>query len=332
MISTTPELPTGSSLLPVWPQWRADQYAAILVLVVGIAFRVPAPDQSLVASTALPAVSVELLKPAAVPNLVASNSASITKLLNGVTAESFVVIDEDSAVPLVEKNATEKLYPASTTKLMTALVARDQFYLSQVVSVPPEAMVEGNTINLQVGQKISISSLLQGLLINSGNDAAYTLAYNHPNGFTAFIDAMNQQAADLHLSGTKFKNPAGFDDPEHLMTARDLALLFREVMKDPELRTIMGTVKSQSADVTGTIAQDLNNTNQLLSLDASVVAGKTGTTPLAGQVLVIQFERNNHPITIAVMKSQDRYTDTRLLIDWVMTEYEWRDLADSERP
>lgn len=269
------------------------------------------------------------------PVLRVSESESSTEfvtpveIVQTISAESVFVTDETSGSILLEKSADIARPPASTTKLMTALVARDEYYLSQVLEVKEEAFTQGNTIGLIPGERISVAHLLEGLLIRSGNDAAFVLANNHPQGYQGFVNEMNQRASDLSMNSSSFSNPSGLDGFEQQMSARDLAILAREVVKDDHLRQTMATQSKVITDVSGELRHDLYSTHELLHLDPTVLGGKTGTTDGAGQVLVTRFNRFDdqgkpRTIQIVIMNSQDRYADTRLLIDWVLDAYFWQ--------
>lgn len=240
-----------------------------------------------------------------------------------LSAVAAVAIDQQSGAILFQKNAFRIYAPASTTKLMTALVARETYTTGTILTVPDLSSVGGTQIGLRKGEQLSLESLLEGALIPSGNDAAYTIAYNHPQGLQTFIELMNQKSQQLHLTNTYFENPTGFDGEVHRTTAYDLALLAREVMKDQLLRSIVGTKQSTIFDLSGKQKHVVKNTNQLLLSDETVVGVKTGTTEEAGQVLITQFERAGNQVVIVVLGSSDRYADTTAINQWVLGSYNW---------
>lgn len=241
-----------------------------------------------------------------------------------LSAIAAVAVDEHSGAILFQKNAFKIYAPASTTKLMTALVARETFSTGSILTVPNLSSVGGTRIGLKTGEQLSLESLLEGALIPSGNDAAYTIAANHPEGLARFLELMNKKAQDLHLKNTYFENPTGFDSEVHRTTSYDLALLAREVMKDSLLRSIVATKQTTLLDLTGKLKHPVKNTNQLLFTDSSVVGIKTGTTEEAGQVLITQFKRDEQEVIIVVLGSTDRYADTTALSDWVWKAYSWK--------
>ncbi len=249
-----------------------------------------------------------------------------------LTATSAIVIDEQSAVTVFDKNSQQRLSPASTTKLMTAMVARSIFRLDMALAVPNiVSALDGTRMGLVPDERLSVLALLKGTLMHSGNDAAITLASGHPAGIDGFISDMNLLAKLYHLDQTSFKNPIGYDAPEHFSTARDLALLAREVMRDPVLRNIVGTTKETVTDTTGSIAHDLVSTHKLLGVDPMVIGIKTGTTEEAGEVLITQFEFQNQSIVVVVMGSKDRYSDTRALMEYVRQAVKWN-TVNSAKP
>ncbi len=295
---------------------RPDQYISIaaisvVLVVVGVIRPVGAADTS---RTFLLIEKSEFVLPVIDPTVVQPQ----------VSAAAAIVIDEQSAVTLYEKNATVQFPPASTTKLLTALVARSMYELDAVLTVPTlVTALDGTRMGLVPGEKLPVSALLQGALIQSGNDAALTLAAAHPAGVGGFVSEMNSKADFLHLTQSNFTNPIGYDAPGQLVTPRDLALLAREVMKDPVLRKIVGTAKVQVSDTKGAITHDLVTTHKLLGVDPTVIGIKTGTTEEAGEVLITQFKRDAQSILIVIMGSDDRYKDTQELIEYVRTAVHW---------
>ncbi len=245
-----------------------------------------------------------------------------------LSANAAIALDQQAGTVLLEKNGYKIYAPASTTKLMTALVAREIFKPNQVLTVPNLSSVGGTKIGLKMGEQLTLQSLLEGALIPSGNDAAYTIAANHPEGEPAFIELMNKKAQVLHLANTYFENATGFDSDTHRTSAFDLALLAREVMKDPLLRSIVKTKQAVVIDLTGKIQHPVQNTNQLLFSDPTVVGVKTGTTEEAGQVLITQFERGDQQVVVVVLGSLDRYADTSAIRDWIWQSYVWKNPAE----
>lgn len=245
-----------------------------------------------------------------------------------LTAQTAVAIDFNSAGILFEKDADKKVSPASTTKLMTAVVARQVYEPNSVLTVPALASITGNRAGLSAGEQFSLESLLEAALIPSGNDAAYTLSSNYPQGEQGFITAMNAQTVQLHMTNTQYQNSVGYDHELQFTTAFDLALLGREVLKDPLLAKIVAMPRATVLDLSGKRTHTVTTSNQLLLADPRVVGIKTGTTGEAGEVLISQYILNEHPVTIVVMGSLDRYEDTRRIVEWVLASYDWQDIEE----
>lgn len=241
-----------------------------------------------------------------------------------LTARAVVAVDEESAVPLLEMNPEHQLRPASLTKLMTALVALEYYSLDDVLTVRRLAPVKDEAdMGLAVGDQLTVRNLLYGLLVPSGNDAAYTLADNYPGGIENFIYAMNQKAADLSLRGTRFVNPSGLDAEGHVSTARDMAILAREAMKQEFISQVVITKNINLTDKSGKKTYILKNVNQLLGTVLGVNGVKTGYTELAGQCLITSVTRDGHTIIIALLGSSDRFGESARLVEWIFANYTW---------
>ncbi len=239
-----------------------------------------------------------------------------------ITAGGIVVLDVDSGVFLLTRNSEELLSPASTTKILTALVALDAYKLDDVVTVKT-ALSEGQVMGLVSGERITVENLLYGALIHSGNDAAYALAENYPGGVAKFVEEMNNKAKKLHLTKSTFTNPVGYDDPNHKMTPLDLARLARVALDNTTIVKMVAIPEITISDVTHTYFHHLKNVNQLLGKIPGVGGIKTGWTEEAGENLVTLVERNGHRVVIVVLQSKDRFGETSQLIDWVFGNYQW---------
>lgn len=230
--------------------------------------------------------------------------------------------DFETGKVLFEKNMNQRVAPASTTKIMTALVAQEHFRPADILTVPQEAMVGGSTMGLKVGEQLTFRSLLYGMLLNSGNDAAYTIAFNYPGGYNAFIDRMNQKALSLGLKDTNFVNPAGFDNPNHYSSAFDLSLIAKQSALNPQLARIVSTEQTQILSWDKTHTYNLKNLNKLLA-EQGVIGIKTGTTEQAGENLVGLVERDGRKVLTVVLGSVNRFGETKSLIEWVFSNYSW---------
>lgn len=242
---------------------------------------------------------------------------------SNLSATSVYVLTQENGEILYEYNSNTDYAPASTTKLLTALVAR-QIYAPDDVIIIPSVPFEDASQPLSAGQLFTVKELLAALLISSNNTAAYALATAHPAGYDGFISEMNLTAKKLDLNNSNFTNPAGFDDPSHRSTARDLGQLFRAALQDQLLEELLATQSWQLRQPDGSAITTLHNTHHLLNQDSRARAGKTGTTDEAKQVLITLFETRSHPYIIVVLGSIDRYGETSRLADWVDERYTWQ--------
>lgn len=242
-----------------------------------------------------------------------------------LSAQGVIATDIDSAVVMYEKNADYPLKPASTTKILTALVALDAYSLDQIITVPYFNVI-GQKMRLITGEKITTENLLYGLLVFSANDAAETFARVYPGGYDAFIQAMNKKAKELGMDNSHFVNPTGLDDNQHVSTARDMIRLAEIAMGDPEFAKIVGTREITVKSVDNRFVHRLTNINQLLGKVPGVEGVKTGWTEAARENLVTYVNRDGKKVLIALLGSQDRFGETEELIEWIYKNYSWQDL------
>lgn len=244
-----------------------------------------------------------------------------------LSAQGVMAVDLDSGVNLYEKNADSQLFPASTTKIVTALVSLDAYSLDQVLSVGRGVSVIGQKMGLYAGEKMRVEDILYGLLVYSANDAAETLAQNFEGGRDAFIAAMNVKARELSMTNSSFDNPAGLDAVGQRSTAKDLVRASEVAMRSPEFAKIVGTKQITLSDVSGKSRYNIRNVNELLGTVPGVLGVKTGWTENARENLVTYVERDGHKVIIAVLGSQDRFGETKELIDWIFANYDWREVT-----
>lgn len=304
--------------------WIRRSWHKILYLVILAGFFLWYPGQHrltmLASSTGTPApFTIPFLIPTPAPY-----PTNVTGVYPGadVSAVGVVAQDADSGVVLYQRNSYEPFAPASTTKIVTALVSLDAYDLDEVLTVKT---VQNNwqTMKLVAGERMTVENLLYGTLIQSGNDAAWALAENYPGGVTAFVDAMNRKAGDLRLTQSHFTNPVGFDDPAHKMTPMDLVRLASVALSDKTIAKMVAIPQITISDVTHTYFHNLTNINELLGKIPGVGGIKTGWTEEAGESLVTLVERGGHRVITVVLKSQDRFADTTKLIDWVFANHRW---------
>ena len=219
-----------------------------------------------------------------------------------VSAAAAVLMDADSGRLLYEKNGEKRMLIASTTKLMTALVALEQGGLQQEITVTGGHMAEGSSMYLRPGEKLTLETLLYGLLLCSGNDAALAVT-ECMGGVAPFVARMNEKAAELGMENTHFANPNGLDDEEHYSTAEDMARLAAAAMDDPVLRRVAST---RTARIGG---RTLTNHNKLLSRVEGCVGLKPGYTRAAGRTLVSCAERDGVRLVAVTLQDGDDWND-----------------------
>lgn len=230
------------------------------------------------------------------------------------TAESVYLTDRQTLSPIFAKNEKVRMFPASTTKIITALVAYDLYKPDEVITVH-KVLPDGQVMGLVEGEKITFENLLYGVLVHSGNDAAYTLAYE--KGFDRFVEKMNQKAAELKMTDSHFVNPHGLHSPKQYTTAFDLTLAARALLNNPYLSKIVSTKEIIISDVDFKYFHKLSNVNQLLGVIPGIGGLKTGYTEEAGQNLVTLYKRHDgNEIVLVVLKSFDRFADTANLVYW----------------
>lgn len=240
-----------------------------------------------------------------------------------LTARAILVKDLTTGTILYQKESSVSLPIASTTKIMTALVASEYFKANSILEVKTGAGVSGSKIGLVSGEELSFRSLLYGMLLNSGNDAAYALAENYPGGVLGFVSAMNKKALELNLQNTHFDNPAGFDSPNHYSSAKDLSIITEEALKNPSLSRIFATKETSIFSLDKKYTHPLANLNKLLSKVKGVLGVKTGFTEGAKENLVTFVDRDGHQILTVVLGSDDRFGESTKLIEWAYRNFQW---------
>ncbi len=240
-----------------------------------------------------------------------------------ISAASAVVMDGDTGRVLYEKDGHARRLIASTTKLMTALVALESGHaLEEVVTVAPEwAGVEGSSIYLRRGEEITLEALLYGLLLRSGNDAALAIAGHCGGTVEGFVDRMNRKARELGMTDTSFANPNGLDAEGHHSSACDMAILARACLSNERLAQIAAT----RSITLGT--RTFTNHNKLLWRYEGCVGLKTGYTEKAGRTLVSAARRDGVTLICVTLNAPSDWADHTALFDWGFANYEARSLA-----
>ena len=240
-----------------------------------------------------------------------------------ISAKFVYAIDTQSMATIYLKNPDQKMRPASTTKIMTALVAMESLKSDTIITSIKTTEAIGKTIKLKSGEHIGFDDMLYALLLESGNDVAFALAENYAGGYVKMVEDMNLKAKKLGMENTLFKNVSGLDQYQHETTAHDMAILSSEAAKNPLFAEIVSTKQKESKTVDGNIIHQLKNTNELLGTVNGVKGIKTGLTDLAGENLITLIDRNGHQIIIGLFGSLDRFGETKKLIDWIFANHEW---------
>lgn len=234
-----------------------------------------------------------------------------------VSAQSAIVVEASTGAVLYEKDADTSRPMASTTKLMTALVAVEAGGLDEVVTVPRQAVgVEGSSVYLQEGEHITVRELIYATLLCSGNDATEALAYHCGDGErSAFVQMMNDKAAQLGLENTQFENPSGLPDDGHYTTARELAEIGRAVSRDAFLAGVVGTKAVTLQNEDGYTRRYVNH-NTLLKLYEYADGMKTGFTKAAGRCLVSSATRDGIKLICVTLHAPDDWNDHIRMLDY----------------
>lgn len=242
-----------------------------------------------------------------------------------ISPKSAIAIDNDTEAVLFEKNADEKLPIASITKLMTILIILDENDLSDTVTVSSNAAAAGgSTMFLHAGEKIAVENLIYGALIGSSNDAAVALAEYNAGSTSEFIKKMNKKARNLNLTNTHFSTPSGLGDTDNYSSARDLSTLAQLVYENKFIKHAAELKEIEVLSVDGSVTHKIKTTNELLGGYLNIKGLKTGTTDAAGQCLVTIAENDEgHEITTVLLRSPDRFTEAKVLIDWIFRAFSW---------
>ncbi len=238
-----------------------------------------------------------------------------------VQAEAYALIDVASGEILAGKNLELSLFPASTTKLMSALVVVEDMDLESIASVSATFQRDGSNMSLVPGEHIKVKDLLAGMLIHSANDAASVLSQHYKGGTEEFVKAMNAKAARLSMWNSHFTNPMGYTDPQHFMSVRDLLILGRETMKNDEIRRLVKTKKMIVSSVDLQYTHSIETTNELLGKVEGLEGIKTGWTEESGECLVAQAKRGDQTLLSVVLKSPDRFKESSQLLEWGFANY-----------
>ena len=251
------------------------------------------------------------------------SSFSLPLFALSLSAKSATLIEASSGEIIYEKNSSVPLGMASTTKIMTALVALESgLELEKIYKIPKEAVgIEGSSIYLKEGEELSLSDLLYALMLESANDAAVALAIITYGSIDAFVEKMNEKAASLSLNNTHFENPHGLDSELHYSSASDMAALARYALKNELFAKIVST-KSHKISGENCLPRTLVNHNKLLKIYEGASGVKTGFTRKTGRCLVSSCTRDGVSLIAVTLNAPNDWQDHKQLFDYGFSLYE----------
>ncbi len=244
-----------------------------------------------------------------------------------ISAASAVLIEAQSGKIIYAKDENTRRGMASTTKIMTALVAIESLPLDTVISIPKEAVgVEGSSVYLCEGEKLTLEELLYALMLQSANDAAAAIAYAVAGSIEGFADMMNAKCEELGLTDTHFENPHGLDGESHYTTAYELALLSAHALQNEDFARIVSSRK-KTIGADGEKVRVLVNHNRLLRTYDDVIGVKTGFTKRCGRTLVSAAEKDGVRLVAVTLNDGNDWRDHRAMLDLGFSLYESVSLA-----
>ena len=268
-----------------------------------------------------------------------------------ISADAAILIDSSSEKVLYSKNENQKMYPASTTKILTAILTIENCNLNDVVTVPYEAIssiTSGYSVAaLQTGEQLTVEQLLQVMLVHSANDAANVLAFHVSGSIENFAELMNNKVSELGLTNTHFTNPSGMHDENHYTTAHDLAIIMKYCMKNDTFRSL-SSLKYCTIPATNKYdVRVFNTTNELLIYDNRdvssnyyykyAIAGKTGYTTQAKNCLVSVAKKENLELICVVLSAgiypnnvSAKFVDTKSIFDYGYNNYTIKKLREKD--
>ncbi len=249
-----------------------------------------------------------------------------------IYAAAGILIESKSGAILYTKNAEQRRAPASTTKIMTAIVAMERGNFRKIITVSRRAArTGGSTIHLKTGDRLSLKELLEGMMLRSGNDGSMAVAEGVAGSIENFIELMNLKAKEIGAVNTNFRNPHGLRAPSHYTTALDLALMARYGLAN---RKFANLVKKKTALLEWEEHRksvEVRNTNRLLWYLEGADGVKTGTTNEAGHCLVASATRDNKQLIAVVLNSGDRWGDCQRLLEYGFQEFDIIKIASAHR-
>ena len=245
-----------------------------------------------------------------------------------ISAKSAVLYQPETKKIIFEKDADKRLPMASTTKIMTALIALDNCKLDEIVQIDDRSVgIEGSSAYLTAGEALTMEELLYALLLQSANDSAVAIAYYIGGSIDAFAGIMNEKAASLGLSNTHFTNPHGLDDNDHYTTASDLAIIAAEAIRNNKFKEIVSTYKKSFTN--GEKTRTYVNHNKLLRLYDGCIGVKTGFTKKSGRCLVGAAEKDGLTFISVTLNAPSDWDDHSSLLNYGFSSLERITFADA---
>lgn len=247
-----------------------------------------------------------------------------------ISAMHACLMEQKTGSIIYEYNGFEEYPMASTTKIMTAVVALENSMLDEEVTVSNFAvMQEGSSAYLRHGDKIPMGELLYGLMLNSGNDAAVAVAEHVAGNISCFAEKMNEKAAEIGALNTSFKNPSGLDCDGHYTTAADLARIASYALNNEDFRKIVSTKVHKTDYSAGTLY--FSNHNKLLDLYEGCIGVKTGYTKKVGRCLVSAAERDGVTLVCVTLGDPDDWRDHAALLDYGFENIRWKTVLEKDK-
>ena len=256
-----------------------------------------------------------------------------------INAESALLIDNKTNKVLYSKDMNRKMFPASTTKILTAILVLENHSLDEKVTASYNAVMTipsgYSTASIQIDEVLTVEQLLELLLVHSANDAANVLAEYTGGSIDSFVAMMNTKINELGLSDTHFTNPYGLQDNSHYTTAHDLAIIMQYCLKNDDFRKIAGQASCAIPSTNKSEPRKYSSTNELLIAGNSnyypnLIAGKTGYTSEAGECLVSAAYNDNLELVGVILNSNNRFKDTRSLYNYGYTNFSIKNIVNEK--
>ncbi len=226
-----------------------------------------------------------------------------------ISARSAVVIDSETNTVVYEKNMSERLSMASTTKIMTAILAIESGKLFCTVTAERDIVCEGTSIGIKKGDSFTLETLVWAILLESGNDASILIAEYLADNEADFAGLMNEKAVSIGMNNTNFVTASGLDAVEHYTTAYDMALLASYAIKNPVFKNICSSEHYKAEYITPDISETYYNHNKLLKMYSGVFGVKTGFTKKSGRCLVSACEKDESSLIVVTLNAPDDWND-----------------------